>query len=498
MRKITGIIVCWCCMALGVMAQPNIVAAEYFIDTDPGLGGGTAIALTPGSDLGNINFNANITSVSPGIHHLFLRSLDAEGKWSVTARQLFIKLDEADASNINYVEYFIDTDPGFGNATAVPVTPGQDIASVNIDASIASLDIGIHNFFLRSKNTSGKWSVTARQLFVKIPLKPLAIADTEYYFDVDPGFGKGVPLALNASNTIADFAAPVNITGLSVGNHKLYIRSKEGGGDWSVTNWFEFTVNASGPIPFINVNSITDYNICGGNSFRMAFHKTGTYNAGNVFTVQLSDSLGSFANPIAIGAVADTTSRIVTCGIPKTIPNGNQYRIRVVSSSPVVTGIQNDIPITLRTAPDLGPDTTLFVVCANETLSLDTAYNFTGLTTQWTTITPTAAGIGVYRVIVTNSNGCTDTAFVTIKQDIAQWTGAISSDWHVPGNWSTLRIPTEKTHVLLPDSTSNICIVSNANAKAASIQVKGNAVVNVVNGRETKVAANCNPLPSGL
>ncbi|MES2772893.1 MAG: hypothetical protein V4722_01825 [Bacteroidota bacterium] len=498
MRKVTGIIVCWCCMVLGVRAQPHIVAAEYYLDTDPGLGNATAIAITPDTSLANINFNANIANVSPGMHHLFLRSRDANGKWSITARQLFIKLDEADVANISYVEYFIDTDPGFGNAIAVPVTPGADIASVNINTSIASLDIGLHNFFLRSKNASGKWSETARQMFVKLPLKPLAIADTEYYFDVDPGFGKGVPLALNASNTIADFAAPVNITGLSVGNHKLYIRSKEGGGDWSITNWFEFTIDASGPIPFINVNSITDYNICGGNSFRMAFHKTGTYNPGNVFTVQLSDSLGSFASPITIGSVADTTSRIVTCGIPKTIPNGNQYRIRVVSSNPVVTGIQNDIPITLRTAPDLGPDTTLYVVCAAETLSLNTAYNFTGLTRQWTTLTPTTAGIGVYGVIVTNSNGCTDTAFVTVKQDVAQWTGAISSDWHVAGNWSTNRVPNEKTHVIIQSGTPNICQVSSADAKAASIQVKNLAVVNVINNRDTKVAASCNPLPAGL
>jgi hypothetical protein len=67
---------------------------------------------------------------------------------------------------------------------------------------------------------------------------------------------------------------------------------------------------------------------------------TGTYNAGNVFTVQLSDVTGSFSNPVSIGTKTATTTGTFT--IPFTIPAGTtagtSYQINVVSSNSVITG----------------------------------------------------------------------------------------------------------------------------------------------------------------
>ncbi|HEX7414908.1 MAG TPA: T9SS type A sorting domain-containing protein, partial [Bacteroidia bacterium] len=67
---------------------------------------------------------------------------------------------------------------------------------------------------------------------------------------------------------------------------------------------------------------------------------TGTYNSGNVFTVQLSDLTGSFSNPVSIGTKTATTTGTFT--IPFTIPAGTTpgttYQINVVSSNPAITG----------------------------------------------------------------------------------------------------------------------------------------------------------------
>jgi hypothetical protein len=74
----------------------------------------------------------------------------------------------------------------------------------------------------------------------------------------------------------------------------------------------------------------------------IAFTSTGTFNAGNVYTAQLSDASGSFASPLSIGTV---TSVLNLDNINFTIPSGTVssalYRIRIVSSNPVITGSES-------------------------------------------------------------------------------------------------------------------------------------------------------------
>lgn len=71
------------------------------------------------------------------------------------------------------------------------------------------------------------------------------------------------------------------------------------------------------------------------------FSTSGTFNAGNIFTAQLSDAQGSFASPTAIGTFSGTTSGNINASLPASTPEGNQYRIRVVSSSPLIIGADN-------------------------------------------------------------------------------------------------------------------------------------------------------------
>ncbi|HLP52085.1 MAG TPA: PCMD domain-containing protein [Chitinophagales bacterium] len=65
------------------------------------------------------------------------------------------------------------------------------------------------------------------------------------------------------------------------------------------------------------------------------------FNAGNVFTAQLSDYTGSFANPTAIGTLNGATIGAISANIPGNTAGGSAYRIRVVSSDPAITGTDN-------------------------------------------------------------------------------------------------------------------------------------------------------------
>ncbi|MBX2908019.1 MAG: PCMD domain-containing protein [Chitinophagales bacterium] len=67
----------------------------------------------------------------------------------------------------------------------------------------------------------------------------------------------------------------------------------------------------------------------------------GTFSSGNVFTAQLSDASGSFANPTNIGNTNSTTGGTINAVVAHTTAGGTQYRVRVIGSNPAVFGNDN-------------------------------------------------------------------------------------------------------------------------------------------------------------
>lgn len=216
----------------------TINKVEYYIDTDPGFGNATNVSITAASNIQDLLVPVDITSLTKGFHSVFLRSRSDAGNWSLTRRWMFVK-DNA-AANANKFEYFIDADPGFGNATDVPVTPGNNIANLAIPVDISALSKGFHTICLRSKDDAGAWSLTNRWIFVK-ELAAANVNKAEYFVDTDPGFGNATDVPVTAGTNIANVAIPIDISSLSKGLHIIFLRTKDLNGKWSLTNrWLFF------------------------------------------------------------------------------------------------------------------------------------------------------------------------------------------------------------------------------------------------------------------
>jgi hypothetical protein len=73
------------------------------------------------------------------------------------------------------------------------------------------------------------------------------------------------------------------------------------------------------------------------------FVATGTMNAGNVYTAEISDAAGSFAAPVSIGTLNSAASGNLTVNAiaPGSLAAGTGYRIRVTASDPATTGLDN-------------------------------------------------------------------------------------------------------------------------------------------------------------
>ncbi|CAN5343757.1 hypothetical protein BH09BAC2_BH09BAC2_14990 [soil metagenome] len=215
----------------------DITAAEYFVDTDPGTGNG--IALSIGASGSTVNFIGSIStsSLPNGFHNVFIRTKDADGKWGLTeGRVFFVSQGAAVSADIISAEYYIDSDPGTGNGTQL--NTGSIGGVVNFIASIptASLISGFHNIYIRAKNASGIWGLyESRSFYISAAATDAAeITAAEYFYDVDPGPGNGLPISIGSPLSVYKDSLTLPLGSLPIGDHLVGIRVKNTAGQWSL------------------------------------------------------------------------------------------------------------------------------------------------------------------------------------------------------------------------------------------------------------------------
>ncbi len=207
----------------------NLSKAEYFIDTDPGQGSGTPITI-PGGATSNFTFTVPTASLSNGFHFLVVRVRDLNARWSLLeARGFFITTSTTNVPNISAAEYFYDLDPGQGAGTPISILAGPTTFAL----PVGGLSPGFHFLGVRAKTTDGRWGIfESRGFYVSGSVTNVpSIAGAEYFFDTDPGPGKGTSLTIPTGNQ-SNFNVSLPTDGLTSGFHFLTIRIKDSDGRW--------------------------------------------------------------------------------------------------------------------------------------------------------------------------------------------------------------------------------------------------------------------------
>jgi|GEM_PF-1745570 len=233
----------------------NITKAEYFFDNDPGFGNAISQSVPAAASV-SITMNPSLTSLSAGMHNLFVRTQDAAGKWSLSTPTVFYyePAFSNPIQNITKAEYFFDNDPGFGHATNASITTGTDI-TFNLSPAIGSLPAGMHNFFIRTQDGAGKWSSSTPTLFYYEPAfsNPVQnITKAEYFFDIDPGFGKANNTAIIPGAAITFNLSP-SLSSLSAGMHNFFLRTQDANGKWSLSTPTSFYYEPGFASPLQNI-----------------------------------------------------------------------------------------------------------------------------------------------------------------------------------------------------------------------------------------------------
>ena len=140
----------------------TITEMEYYFNEDPGFGNGESIDLN--GLLIDQDLQLSLTGLPKGVHTLYIRVKDNTGQWSLYDQQNIQIQGGVGYENLVYAEYYIDTDPGVGNATEFFI-PEQNIVNDNFDLPIPIGLTGTHTICVRVMDGAGQWSETACQNF---------------------------------------------------------------------------------------------------------------------------------------------------------------------------------------------------------------------------------------------------------------------------------------------------------------------------------------------
>jgi hypothetical protein len=230
----------------------SITGGEYFFDTAPALGGGTAFSVSAGSTVQQ-TLTMPISSLSAGFHTVFVRVKNASDVWSHYEGRTFYIIPPAvtvQQTTLVAGESFIDTDPGLGSGAAFTFAPGNT-AATTIALNTTDLNTGFHNLFIRVKNNADVWSHYEGRVFYIIPTAEIDVQAPlvagEWFIDKDPGDGAGSPITFTKGNLV-NTTISIETSGLSIGSHTLYIRVQDENGTWSLFEGRPFSVSTLGTV----------------------------------------------------------------------------------------------------------------------------------------------------------------------------------------------------------------------------------------------------------
>lgn len=144
-----------------------------------------------------------------------------------------------DSTELIVTEYFFDKDPGYGKGLLGG--PAKD-GKLKFDADMSGLNVGFHTLNVRGRNSEG-WSHTVSYPFVLFE-KVSEIVGTEYFYNEDPGQGKGIfikSVVLDSLRKNITLGKP-DVSSLQPGFHTLNVRALDNANKWSevVTTPFVF------------------------------------------------------------------------------------------------------------------------------------------------------------------------------------------------------------------------------------------------------------------
>jgi hypothetical protein len=235
-----------------------ISTLEYFFDADPGYGSGTLVTVDPNSSTANLVFDIPLGALSNGFHILSVRAKSSNGTWSSIYKRTVFKVAEPTGVPdllLTNLEYFIDTDPGYGNGFEVPFTPATDLSNLMFDVSVSGLSEGTHKLYVRAMDAGQIWStIQTKTLTVCNAPAPVEVVATNVSSNA---FTASWSAVQNATGYQLDVSLDDFTTFLSGYNGKSTANLTEVVSSLTAATSYIFRVRAVGSCTSVNSDEIT-------------------------------------------------------------------------------------------------------------------------------------------------------------------------------------------------------------------------------------------------
>lgn len=300
----------------------------------------------------------------------------------------------------------------YGN-TAVTVTPGAGIVKTgngclgtNYWIGATSGNVNLYNFALAHATNHIRFSIQVAQ---KNESFRFTVNGQHYQLSYSElsqlSGGSGCTytnaFVINGNGDIEDTMTTYHEGGVLIDiiRPNIYSFSAEqtniiAAGSWLITYFEEDTTS------FIK-QPYTDTVLCPGQTFPLVYSTSFNFRSNNSFTAQLSNASGSFTSPVNIGSHADTVGDTIWCTVPVNATPGNGYRIRLLSSNPQDTSLDNQVDIRIKAAPQALTNSSNSPVCTTDTLRLNGGSSSSGITWAWSG--PNSFSSGAEDTIIANS-----------------------------------------------------------------------------------------------
>jgi len=450
-----GIVLLLLLFLSGLRVSAQIATAEYFWDTDPGIGLATPIYAADGNldEAIETLLSSGVNQPAVGMHTFNIRVKDSGNFWGPVFTSVINVESTISATDkkIIQAEYFWDTDPGNGNGTTILALDGNldEAIETLFSSSVNQPIVGMHTFNIRVKDFGNFWGPTFTSVVNienTITATDKKVIQAECFWDADPGEGNGITILAfdgNLDEAIEILtSSSVPTLGLSLGVHVFNIRIKDHNNFWGPV--FKHVVEVTDCIaPVVNLG--TDRAICDGqnitldasNHFAVYAWSTGettqTINLSvpGTYSVAATDTLGCVRKDTIViypqqhvdlgndTTICPATSLILNAGtfasyawstsqssasISINPASANNYSVTVTDANGCLSADTIHVSLFPWPVVNLGNDTSL---CAGETLMLNagsfSSYLWTGgSNSQYLTVSAT----GTYSVTVTDGNSC--------------------------------------------------------------------------------------------
>lgn len=144
------------CVAIPVTMfekSSEIVGSEYFFDKDPGEGKGKFVEVAADATAAVVINETDLSKLEPGFHELYSRALSSSNTWTSPFSTPYVYLPIV--GPLKRAEFYIDKDPGEGNANAASVFG----SNVGFQINTGSMREGEHTLYIRTQDPNGNWNI---------------------------------------------------------------------------------------------------------------------------------------------------------------------------------------------------------------------------------------------------------------------------------------------------------------------------------------------------